>query len=359
MNTPKTSKEMVQKFISDMNVDFPVRIMEVCGTHTVAIAKFGLKQIIPENISLISGPGCPVCVTSQEDIEKFLILAKNPEIIITTFGDMIRVPGSTGSLQKMKAEGANIKMVYSPMDAISLAQENPDKEVVFLAVGFETTAPLVAVALQEAEKLQLENFSIVCLHKFAISAIHALLVDGDINVDGFLCPGHVSTIIGTYPFEFIAKDYKKAAIVTGFEASDILEGLSMTIQQIKDQDFKVVNQYQRGVNSQGNLIALNLLQEYFDKGPANWRGLGEIKDSGLHLKEKYSKYDAFKKFDLVNTEINLAPTGCICGQILKGQKSPEDCPLFNNKCTPSFPIGPCMVSSEGSCAASYHYAGVN
>ena len=359
MNTPKTSKEMVKKFVSEMQVDFPVRIMEVCGTHTVAIAKFGIKQLIPDNITLISGPGCPVCVTSQEDIEKFMILAQDPKVLITTFGDMIRVPGSTGSLQNMKAEGANIKMVYSPMDAVSLAQENPDQEVVFLAVGFETTIPLVAVALQQAERLKLENFSIVCLHKLAISAIQALLVDEDINIDGFLCPGHVSTIIGTHPFEFIAKDYNKAAVVTGFEASDILEGLSMTIQQIKNKEFKVENQYQRGANSQGNLVALNLIQEYFEKGPAIWRGLGEIDGSGLHLKAKYEKYDAFKKFDLVNKEVNLAPTGSICGQILKGQKSPKDCPLFNEKCTPSFPVGPCMVSSEGSCAASYYYAEVN
>ncbi|SMB92725.1 hydrogenase expression/formation protein HypD [Desulfonispora thiosulfatigenes DSM 11270] len=358
MHTPKTNKEIVKQLISEMQIDNPVKIMEVCGTHTVSIAKSGIKQLIPKNITLISGPGCPVCVTSQEDIEKFLILAKNPKVLITTFGDMIRVPGSTGSLQEMKAQGANIKMVYSPLDAVNLAKENPDKEVVFLGVGFETTAPLVAFALSEAEKLKLNNFSIVCLHKLAISAIDALLTGFDTDVDGFLCPGHVSTIIGTHPYEFIAKDYKKAAIVTGFEASDILEGINMTINQIKNKNFKVENQYHRGVNSGGNLVALNLLKEYFDKGSAMWRGLGEIKNSGLHLKDKYKKYDAFKKFDLSNIEVKLAPTGCICGQILKGQKSPTDCPLFGKKCTPNFPIGPCMVSSEGSCAASYYYAGV-
>lgn len=359
MLKPKINKQIVQKIVEQLKVDHPVRFMEVCGTHTVSIAKAGIKQLLPENIKLISGPGCPVCVTAQEDIEKILILAKNPEICITTFGDMIRVPGSTGSLQKMQASGSNIKMVYSPLDAVELAVKNPDKQIVFVAVGFETTAPLVAAALKETEKLNLDNFSITCLHKLAIPAIKALLMDKDIEVDGFLCPGHVSTIIGVHPYEFIPNEYKKGAVIAGFEPFDILDSLNRLVKQINTKDYKVENEYKIGVKPEGNLIALKLLDEYFKTGSAIWRGLGEIPESGLYLKEKYEKYDAFKKFDLCNVEVKLAPTGCICGQILKGQKSPKDCPLFGKKCTPNFPVGPCMVSSEGACAASFYYAGVN
>lgn len=361
MLKPKMNKDKVKDLlekIQGIELNSKVNLMEVCGTHTVAIARYGIKQLLPKNIRLISGPGCPVCVTDQEDIERFLYLAKKPEVIITTFGDMIRVPGTTGSLQSIQAQGAKVKMVYSALEAVTIAQNNPNYEVVFLAVGFETTTPTVAFAINEAQKLNLKNFSIISMHKLVIPALNVLLADPEINVDGFLCPGHVSSIIGTQPYEFIPHRYQKGAVVAGFEATDILESIYMLLRQIQNNVFQVENQYKRGVNTAGNIIALEYIKKFFTKGPALWRGLGLIEESGLFLKEEFSDYDAVKKFSLDNVEVEIAERGCICGEILKGQKTPPECPLFGKKCTPTFPIGPCMVSSEGSCAASFIYGGV-
>jgi len=353
----KINKEKVQSLLQAIDIREKIRIMEVCGTHTMAIARSGLKQLLPANIELISGPGCPVCVTAQEDIERVLLLAQKPGVIITTFGDMLRVPGSTGSLQEIEARGADVRVVYSPLDAVTLARKNPEKEVVFLAVGFETTAPTVAVALETAHWEGIENFSIVCLHKLVIPALRALLTDKETEIHGFLLPGHVSTIIGTFPYEFIPREYQRACVVSGFEPGDILESVWLICRQLKSRDFKVENQYRRGVKTEGNKVALEKLRKYFMPGNSLWRGMGRLKDSGLVLRPEFIKYDAMLKFDLQDAPVKLAPSGCICGQVLKGIVSPEKCGLFGEKCTPASPVGPCMVSSEGACAASYYYLG--
>ncbi|KJS22121.1 MAG: hydrogenase assembly protein HupF [Clostridiaceae bacterium BRH_c20a] len=353
----KLNKITVKKLLKGINNESHIRIMEVCGTHTMAIAKAGIKQLLPANIELISGPGCPVCVTAQEDIERILILAKKREVIITTFGDMLRVPGSTGSLQEMQAQGADVRIVYSPLDAVNLARNNPEKEIVFLAVGFETTTPTVAFALEDAHKTGVDNFSIVCMHKLVIPALKALLSDQETEIHGFLLPGHVSTIIGTIPYEFIPREYQRACVVSGFEPGDILESILFISRQLENADYKVENQYKRGVKTEGNKIALEIMDKYFTPFNSLWRGMGEIKDSGLRLRPEYVQYDAIFKFGLQDTLVQLAPSGCICGNILKGILKPEECALFSKMCTPAFPVGPCMVSSEGACAASYYYAG--
>lgn len=353
----KMTKNTVQTILKKITIQEDIRLMEVCGTHTMAIAQAGLKQLLPSNIQLLSGPGCPVCVTDQEDIEKVLLLAQKPDVIITTFGDMLRVPGSTGSLQEMQAQGADIRMVYSPLDAVNIARENKSKEVVFLAVGFETTAPTVAKAVEEGVKAGLTNFSIVSLHKLVIPALQTLLLDQETKIDGFILPGHVSSIIGTLPYTFIARDYQRPCVVSGFEAGDILESIYLLCQQLKKGEYQVVNQYRRGVKTEGNKIALDLIHKYFTPAPALWRGLGLLAESGLQLRAEYAQYDAVEKFALKDVAVQLAPTGCICGQILKGKKRPPECKLFANICTPGSPVGPCMVSSEGACAASYYYSG--
>lgn len=353
----KLNKDKVQSLLKAISIDKQIRIMEVCGTHTMAIARAGIKQLLPANIELISGPGCPVCVTAQEDIERALLLAQKPDVIIATFGDMLRVPGSTGSLQEIQAQGADVRIVYSPLDAVSLAHNNQTKDVVFLAVGFETTAPTVAVALEAAEKEGINNFSIVCLHKLVIPALKVLLADLESEIHGFLLPGHVSTIIGTSPYEFIPQEYKRACVVSGFEPEDILESVWLISRQLQTFDFKVENQYKRGVRKEGNKVALEMMHRYFALDDSLWRGLGEIKESGLRLRPEYIQYDAILKFGLQDAIVKLAPTGCICGQVLKGILEPENCGLFGKKCTPLSPVGPCMVSSEGACAASYYYRG--
>lgn len=353
----KVNKEKAQRILREINIKESIRIMEVCGTHTMAIAKSGIKQLLPANIQLISGPGCPVCVTAQEDIERILFLAEKPGVIITTFGDMLRVPGSTGSLQEKQAQGADVRMVYSPLDAVDLARNNREKEIVFIAVGFETTAPTVAVALETAYRENINNFSIICLHKLVIPVLRTLLAGQETEIHGFLLPGHVSTIIGTVPYEFIPNEFQKACVVSGFEAGDILESIWLICRQLKDGQLKVENQYQRGVKKEGNKVALELIYKYFEPTRSLWRGIGEIENSGLKLRPEFSHYDAFLRYDLKDIEVKLAPRGCICGQVLRGVSKPENCGLFGKRCTPLSPIGPCMVSSEGACAASFYYAG--
>ncbi|GAB5046282.1 hydrogenase formation protein HypD [Thermodesulfovibrio sp. TK110] len=331
-----------------------ISLMEVCGTHTVSIFRHGIRSLIPTNIKLLSGPGCPVCVTPIEDIDRMLYIAKQPNVILTTFGDMMRVPGSNGSLYKAKAEGVDIKMVYSPLDALKIAEENRNKKVVFFAVGFETTSPLIAATLFEADRKKIENFYIYSVHKLVPPALEVLVNTEELKLDGFILPGHVSTIIGSKPYEFIASKYKKACVITGFDADDILQAITMLLKQILDDDPKIEIQYKDAVKPEGNPKAMEFINRYFEPSDSNWRGIGVIPKSGLKLKKEYSYRDAEKVFDIPLLQ-SKEPRGCQCGLVLRGVKLPPECPLFGKLCTPENPVGACMVSSEGSCAAYYKY----
>lgn len=356
-NSIKSEKEVAEAYLKEIRelADAPFTVMEVCGTHTVAIAKNALRDLLPPQIRLVSGPGCPVCVTDSSDIDRFLYLAAQPNIIIATFGDMIRVPGSKKSLQILRGEGADIRIVYSTLDALELARKNPDKEVVFLGVGFETTVPTVAVSIEHAQKEGLKNYSVLSMHKLVPPVLRALAEDAETEVDGFLDPGHACTIIGTKTIEFMAKDYRKPGVVTGFEALDILEGLAMLLLQRAQGRSEIEIQYKKIVKPEGNPVAQALINKIFEPVDAAFRGLGIIPQGGLGIRKEYEEWDAMKKFDLPEFETLEIP-GCRCGQVLKGQIAPPECPLFARKCTPLSPVGPCMVSSEGSCAAYYRYA---
>ena len=331
-----------------------VRLMEFCGGHTVAIFKHGLRQLLPDNIEMLSGPGCPVCVTATADLDKAIALAKLPDTIVTSFGDMVRVPGSTSSLQQAKAEGADIRIVYSTQDALTIARENPDKSVIFIGIGFETTAPTVAASILQAAQEKINNYNILSLHKICPPIMKALLDMGEVKIDGIICPGHVSTIIGSHPYDFIAENYGIACAVSGFEPVDILLAVDMLVEQIENEDPKVENAYGRGVKPEGNLPALKLMDTIFETGDANWRGIGMVPSSGLRLKPDYERFDADKAFD-IDPGPTVEPKGCICGSILRGTATPLECSLFRKTCTPERPVGPCMVSSEGSCATYFHY----
>ncbi|MDW7971945.1 MAG: hydrogenase formation protein HypD [Thermodesulfovibrio sp.] len=335
-------------------IEKTVNLMEVCGTHTVAIFRHGIRSLIPSNIRLLSGPGCPVCVTPIEDIDRMLYIAKQSDIILTTFGDMMRVPGSNGSLYKAKAEGADIRIVYSPLDALGIAENNKNKKVIFFAVGFETTSPLIAATLFEADRKNVENFYIYSVHKLVPPALEVLVNTEELNLDGFILPGHVSTIIGSKAYDFIPSKYKKACVVTGFDADDILQAIAMLLKQILDNEPKVEIQYKDAVKRDGNPKAVEFIYRYFEVVDSNWRGIGVIPKSGLKLKEEYSYRDALKIFNISEIE-SKEPKGCQCGLILRGIKLPPECPLFAKICTPENPVGACMVSSEGSCAAYYKY----
>ena len=341
----------ISRKIGDKNVT----LMEVCGTHTMAIHRYGIKNLLPQSIRLLSGPGCPVCVTPNEYIDKVIAYSHLPDTIVATFGDMIRVPGSSSSLEGEMAEGRDIRVVYSPLDALKIAQDNPKKRVIFLGVGFETTAPTVAASILEAEKRKLENFFVASAHKLIPPAMRALVAGGKVKIDGFLCPGHVSTIIGSQPYQFLAEEYGKACVIAGFEPLDILQGILMLVKQIMEGNPRVEIQYRRVVRQEGNPIAIGLMDKVFERFDSSWRGLGLIPDSGLKIKEKY------KHLDVESTiRISVPPPaerpGCICGLILQGVKEPPECRLFGKVCTPETPVGPCMVSSEGTCAAYYKYS---
>lgn len=331
-----------------------VNLMEVCGTHTVSIFRHGIRSLIPSNIKLLSGPGCPVCVTPVEDIDRMLYIVRHPNVILTTFGDMMRVPGSDGSLYKAKAEGVDVRMVYSPLDALKIARENKDKKVVFFAVGFETTSPLIAATLFEADRNSIENFYIYSVHKLVPPALEVLVNTEELKLDGFILPGHVSTIIGSKPYEFIPSKYKKACVITGFDADDILQAIAMLLKQIIDNDPKIEIQYKDAVKPEGNPKAVEFIYRYFEPVDSNWRGIGVISESGLKLKKEYSYRDAERIFDIPHLQ-SKEPRGCQCGLVLRGVKLPPECPLFGKICTPENPVGACMVSSEGSCAAYYKY----
>lgn len=334
----------------------PIRLMEICGTHTMAVFRHGIRSLLPATIELVSGPGCPVCVTAAEDIDRCVQLARIPGIIVATFGDMLRVPGSESSLLAERAGGADVRMVYSTMDALSIAEENTDRQVVFLGIGFETTAPTVAAALKCADSRGLQNFSVLSAHKLLPPAMEALLRDDEIRVDGFLCPGHVTTIIGVSSYREVATRYHKPCVVTGFEPVDILQGLLMLSDQIQDGRAEVEIQYRRGASAAGNPMAVRLMRDVFEPCDSAWRGLGCIPRSGLGIRERYAAFDATARFDLQVAAARQA-AGCRCSEVLKGIIRPPECPLFRGRCTPQDPVGPCMVSAEGTCAAYYRYHG--
>ena len=331
-----------------------IRLMEFCGGHTVAIFRHGLRQLLPPNIDMLSGPGCPVCVTATTDLDKAIALGKLPDVIITSCGDMVRVPGSNSSLQKAKAEGADIRIVYSTQDALAIAQDNPEKSVVFIGIGFETTAPTVAASILQAEQENIKNYYVLSLHKVCPPIMKAILDLGEVRLNGIICPGHVSAVIGSRPYRFIAEDYHIACAVSGFEPVDILLAVDRLVEQIENDKPAVEIAYRRGVKEEGNLPALHLMDTVFEVGEANWRGIGLVPGSGLNIKKEYERFDAEKNFD-IKVPPSREPKGCICGAVLRGVSTPLDCKLFRVKCTPESPVGPCMVSSEGSCATYYQY----
>jgi len=328
--------------------------MEFCGGHTVTIFRYGIRQVLPKTIEMVSGPGCPICVTANADLDKAIALAQIPDVIIATFGDMLKVPGSYSSLQEVKADSADVRMVYSTMDALNLAEENPAKSVVFLGIGFETTAPTIAASILQAEEEGIRNYYVLSMHKLCPPVIQTILDSGEVKLHGLICPGHVSAIIGSYPWEFIARDYGIPCVVSGFEPLDILRCVDMLVAQIESGESKVEIAYRRGVRPEGNRQALKLMEQVFEPCPAQWRGMGEVPDSGLKLRKEYQHFDAEFAFDIVSGP-TYEPKGCICGDILRGVKTPLDCTLFGKACTPEYPVGPCMVSSEGSCSAYYLY----
>jgi len=332
----------------------PWTLMEICGGQTHTIVKFGIESLLPKDITLVHGPGCPVCVTPLEIIDKAIAIASRQDVIFTSFGDMLRVPGSTKDLLAVKAEGGNVRMVYSPLDAIKIAQQNPEKRVVFFAVGFETTAPANAMSVLQAKRLGLKNFSILCSHVLVPPAIEALLSSPTNFIQGFLAAGHVCTVMGYEEYIPLAEKYKVPIVVTGFEPVDILQGIYMTVKQLEEGRSEVENQYTRSVRREGNIHARQLMDEVFETTNRKWRGIGEIPRSGYRLKDEYSQYDAEKIFDVAGMETQESPL-CIAGLVLQGLRKPNECSVFGAQCTPEHPLGAPMVSSEGACAAYYHY----
>jgi hydrogenase expression/formation protein HypD len=330
------------------------RLMEFCGSHTAAILRYGIRQLLPPGIELLSGPGCPVCVTDQADIDRAISLANTPGIIMASFGDMLKVPGSSGSLAEAKAEGADVRVVYSTLDALEIARKNPERKVVFLGVGFETTAPTIAASIAQAAAKGSRNYSVMSLAKVCPPVIKALLDGGELSINGIICPGHVSAIIGARPYDFIPRDYGIACAIAGFEPVDILQAIDMLLGQLDEGKPRVEIAYTRGVPEGGNPHALKLMEDVFEAATVSWRGVGEVPGSGLKPRARYAEYDAERIFDIPAAPPTKA-TGCICGDILRGVKTPPDCRLFGRACTPGKPVGPCMVSGEGACAAYYNF----
>lgn len=332
----------------------PATFMEVCGTHTMSAFRCGLHSLMPDNIRLLSGPGCPVCVTAQSDIDMMIELAMDRDLTLCTYGDMLRVPGAKGSLEKARSTGADVRVVYSTMDAVNLAATDRSRPVVFAAVGFETTAPATAAAILAAHRQQLTNFSVLASHKRVIPAMTALLDSGQVALDGFLCPGHVSIIIGAQAYRPIVDQYRTPCVVGGFEELHMIAALAQCTQMVRDQQVALVNQYPQAVTDQGNITAQNLLAQVFDFADVRWRGIGVIPDSGLKLKVLFNRFNAIERFGLT-PPIDREPKGCLCGQVISGLIDPPQCKLFATTCTPVNPIGPCMVSSEGTCQAWFKY----
>jgi len=333
----------------------PVRLMEFCGGHTHAILRFGIPTILPPTVELRSGPGCPVCVTAAADLDRAIALAQVPEVILTTFGDMVRVPGSHSSLAQAKAEGADVRVVYSPLDALRIARHSPDRPVVFLGVGFETTAPMVASAVLAAEAEGVENFFVLSTHKLTPPATRAILDAGEVALDGIIGPGHVTTVIGSRAWRFLPDDYRIPVTIAGFEPLDILRAVLALVEMAEEDRPDVANTYARSVRPEGNVAAWQALEQVFEVADAEWRGFGIVPASALRPREAYARFDAARRFP-VEVAPAREPPGCRCGEVLRGVLFPTECALFAQVCTPQSPIGPCMVSAEGACAAYYRYA---
>ncbi|MFH1128872.1 MAG: hydrogenase formation protein HypD [Candidatus Omnitrophota bacterium] len=352
--------KLVKKLAGKINQIMPageIRLMEVCGTHTQNFHRFCLNKLLPLNLKLISGPGCPVCVSSQDYIDTAIDLSKRKDTTIVTFGDMLRVPGNNSTLEEARSQGANIAVVYSPLDAIKIAKDYPEQKTVFLAVGFETTAPAIALSIILAKKSNLKNLFFSTALKTIPAAMDFLVQDPRLKIEGFLCPGHVSSIIGTKPYEFIPKKYKIGCCVAGFEPVDIMEGLYLLLQQIVKKNPHVENQYIRGVNSCGNIAAQKLMLKVFKKAPAQWRALGVIGGSGLKIRDEFGNFDAENVFPVGRRRYTISSKQkkCRCFEVLKGLINPDECSLFRKSCTPEHAFGPCMVSQEGACNAYYKY----
>ncbi len=352
---PDLAKRVVEAIHRDTKGKWS--LMEVCGGQTHTIVKYGIDELIPDSITLIHGPGCPVCVTPVEQIDKGIEIAAKPNVIFCTFGDMMRVPGSQTDLRATKASGGDVRIVYSPLDALRLAKENPDKEVVFFAVGFETTAPANAMTVAQAKREGIENFSLLVSQVMVPPAMEAVLSSPANRVNGFLAAGHVCTVMGMDEYFPISKKYRVPIVVTGFEPMDILQGIHMCVKQLESNQFDVENQYSRSVSGKGNLPAREMIQKIFKIIPRKWRGIGDIPQSGLGLSESYQAFDAENRFGVADKHVE-ENTECISGLVLQGEKKPHECRLFGNKCTPDTPIGATMVSGEGACAAYYHYRGL-
>jgi len=331
------------------------KVMEVCGGHTHTIFKYGIEDLLPSNVELVHGPGCPVCVIPMGRLDDGIAVAHEPGVIFTCFGDLMRVPGSSGSLMDAKAAGADVRMVYSPLDSLKIARDNPDRKVVFYAIGFETTAPSTALTLLRAKAENVKNFSVFCNHVTIIPPMKAILDSPDLRLDGFLGPGHVATVVGVRPFEFVTDTYGKPVVVVGFEPLDILQGVHMVMRQILEGRCEVENQYTRVVHNEGNPKALEVLEKVFEIRPQfEWRGLGFITQSALQLREEYAEFDAERLYTVPGVRV-ADPKACQCGEVLKGVLKPWECKVFGTACTPETPIGTCMVSSEGACAAYYNF----
>ena len=339
--------------INNIKID-PCGLMEVCGTHTVAIFRYGLRDLLPEGVRLISGPGCPVCVTSQDDIDRIIAISEIKGVIVASFGDMLKVPGTSSSLEKEKAKGRDIRVVYSPRDSLDIARKNENREVVFLGIGFETTAPTIASCILEAKEEGLKNITFLVSHKLIPPAMRALMEMGEVRIDGFICPGHVSAIIGSNPYRDIAEGYNVPCVVSGFEPLDMLQSILMLLMQIENNEHKVEIGYIRAVHSDGNRLAQKVMDNVFEVSNAKWRGLGLIRNSGLRLRGEFAGFDALLRFE-PNIEESREHPACRCGEVLRGIIEPSQCKLFRKRCTPERPYGPCMVSSEGTCATYYKY----
>ena len=348
--------DLARKLIAEIHAlaDRPMAFMEFCGGHTHAIMQNGIRQLMPETVRLLSGPGCPVCVTSQRDIDQAIALSQLPDVVLTTFGDMVRVPGTSFTLQEAAAEGSEVRIVYSPLDAVQLAQENPDKQVVFLGVGFETTAPGVAASVLQASALKLENYAVFSMHKYTPPAMRAILDAGEVRLDGIIGPGHVSAIIGLNGWEFLPREYGMPVVVSGFEPVDILLTVRRLVGQVRNGEAYAENAYNRSVLPEGNRTALQIMDTVFEVGEADWRGFGPIPASGMDVRPEYRQFDARARFSLPDVP-SREPPGCRCGEVLRGIIEPPDCPLYAKACTPDRPKGPCMVSDEGACSAFYLY----
>ena len=349
---PAIAEKLIEKITNTIKHD--VRLMEVCGTHTVSIFRSGIRSVLPPAISLLSGPGCPVCVTAQKEIDAFIELARIDDVILTTFGDLMRVPGTKSSLLKQRAEGRDIRIVYSTFDALEIARKNPAQKVVFLGVGFETTAPTIAAAIFSAAQTDVNNFSVISAHKLVPPALEALMASENVQIDGFLLPGHVSVIIGAKAYQPFYKRHRIPCVIAGFEPADILQAIGVLVDQIESGRSALHNAYQRAVTPAGNPKAQRLLEDVFKPADVSWRAMGVIPQSGLKIRKKYERYDAETLFD-IHASDSEEPKGCACGEILIGIKTPPECSLYKTVCTPIDPVGPCMVSTEGTCAAYYKY----